>query len=233
MSKKTMESGPKQHLAEIFQVSGVLFAFVTEDGKSQATCPCKCRDFMSDVLSVNWGFADSASIYGFSYSKSMKADTTKLTVENLSKEKMDLAVSVCPVPISADPIKIGGKDAFEVDIGDLGKSTIGVSAITHLIRCCDFADTKKAKTVEDVLKSPTSGTDKQYSTSILGHGCAWFSRVMNLSDKIGEVQRKHKKALNNVHNYGGIHTLATGTSCWMLEFGEEFGCGRLTTSKEK
>lgn len=219
-SKKIKEfiPHPMQHLAEIGQTSKVQFSLASVDGKSEATYRCMCRDFLSDVVAQHWGMYPSVSIYGFVYSGEPRADVNKIIVFNAKPEP--LATVMESMGYSVEECKVGDKSCLLVDCGHAGESTVGMSAITHLIRCCDYAGSE-CKTVEDALVAPTkkgSSNDATYSKAILEkHGSEWFERVLKMSPDIGAACMDNKQKCGSVHNYGGIFSLANGVCCWQGE----------------
>lgn len=212
-----MKAHKSTYLAEIFQKSAARFSFPSEDGTVQATAPAKCRDFLSDVLAVNWGYAKSANIYGFMYSKSPMADSSKLIVEDIKEQAAELAARL--LGVNMVKVAIDKKAAYMYDIGSLGDSTFGVSLASHIVRCCDFVGKPSdSTTIEDAMKaSDVSPTDGVYSRSIISVGGKRFLNwVRDNSSKLGNMQKDFSPcgSMSSFHDHGGIYSLANRSTPW-------------------
>ena len=147
----------KPHLNEIFQSLDIKFSFVTQQGEGEFTQiipPCKCRDFLIDMLWSKY-YTKPASIYGMFYeyiSNPFDADALKLSLKFPTEETKDNFIANVPKflhPIEELVGELVPTKVLDTDDGSTliiiadpkwQSATWKLSLYTYYLKLCGFDD---------------------------------------------------------------------------------------------
>lgn len=216
----------KPHLTEVFQSLDIKFSFVTqqeEDGFTQIIPPCKCRDFLIDMLWSKY-YIKPFFIYGMSYnfdSNPFDGDALKLSLKFPDKKTKDNFIINVPKflhPIEAFSGELGLTEVLETDEEDTliivadpkwQSATWKLSLYTYYLKLCGFSNPASPPygSCEAGYKEVLS---EQIEKQLLNHvndDFVWYAEEIghnhNYSGFVATIRNDLGTNGNSAHLFGG------------------------------